>query len=69
MPSLSTISGMGEKAAALLKETAKETIFMSIDDIKNLAKTPKAALLKMKELGILDNLPDSNQMNLFDYIS
>ena len=63
MPSLSSIEGMGGKAAEQLKEAAKDGEFLSKDDIKSRAKIGQKSIDKMAELGILGDLPDSNQLS------
>ncbi|MGP1612679.1 MAG: PolC-type DNA polymerase III [Catonella sp.] len=67
MPALITIDGMGDKAAYALHEAAKKGEFLSKDDLKRRAKgTTQTAIDTMTELGILDGLPNSSQISLFD---
>lgn len=66
MPSLSTIDGLGEKAATQLKEAAKDGPFLSKDDLRNRAKLSKTVIEKMTELRLISDLPDSNQLS-FDF--
>ena len=69
MPALVTIGGLGDKAAYALYEAAKKGTFLSKDDLKQRAKgTTQTALDKMTELGIIDYLPNSSQISLFDII-
>ena len=69
MPALVTIDGLGDKAAYALYEAAKKGAFLSKDDLKQRAKgTTQTALDKMTELGIIDYLPNSSQISLFDII-
>lgn len=67
MPSLSSIDGLGEKAAESIVEAAKESPFLSQDDFRTRAKVSKTVVDKMVELGILKDLPESNQLSLFDF--
>ena len=68
MPSYTSIHGMGAAAADQLEEACKQGPFVSKDDIKDRAKVPQTTLDRMQQLGILGDLPDSNQFSLFDYI-
>lgn len=67
MPSLGTIEGMGEKAAEAVEEAAKDGIFLSKDDFRQRTKVSKTVLDLMADLGILSDLPESNQLSLFDF--
>lgn len=66
MPSLSSIDGLGEKAADSLAEAAAQGKFLSKDDIRGRGKVPRTVVDKMQELGLLEGLPESNQLSLFD---
>lgn len=63
MPSLSSIDGMGEKAAAQLKEEAAKAPFLSQDEIRTRAKISKTTVEKMAALGILSDLPETSQFS------
>lgn len=67
MPSLTSIDGLGEKAAESIVEAAKEGSFLSQDDLRTRGKVSKTIVDKMVELGILKGLPESNQLSLFDF--
>ncbi|MCR5272193.1 MAG: PolC-type DNA polymerase III [Lachnospiraceae bacterium] len=67
MPSLSSIDGMGEKAAEGVVEAAKDGPFLSKDDFRERSKISKTAVDLMADLGILGDLPESNQLSLFDF--
>lgn len=69
MPSFSSIEGMGDKAAEAMMEAAKDGEFLSKDDLKSRSKAPQSVLDKMGELGLLGDIPESNQYSLFDLIS
>ena len=66
MPSISTIDGLGNKAADAVVEAAKDGKFLSRDDFRQRTKVSKTVIDKMVELGILSDLPESNQLSLFD---
>ena len=62
MPSFSSIDGMGDTAAAQLKEAAKDGIFLSQEELKNRAKISGSVVDKMAELGILGDMPKTGQL-------
>lgn len=66
MPSINSIDGLGEKAADSIEEAAKDGAFLSKEDFRNRAKVGKTLCDLMAELGILKDLPESNQLSLFD---
>ncbi|MDD6065818.1 MAG: PolC-type DNA polymerase III, partial [Firmicutes bacterium] len=68
MPSLSTIDGLGEKAADAVMEAAQEGRFLSKDDFRDRTKVSKTVIDLMSDLGILGDLPESNQLSLFDLV-
>ena len=67
MPSLSSIDGLGDKAADAIVEAAKDGPFLSKDDFRMRTKASKTIIDLMSELGILGDLPESNQISLFDF--
>ena len=67
MPSLSSIDGLGEKAADSIEEAAKDGKFLSKEDFRNRTKVSKTICDLMAELGILGDLPETNQLSLFDF--
>ena len=66
MPSISTIDGLGDKAADAVVEAAKDGKFLSRDDFRQRTKVSKTVIDLMVDLGILSDLPESNQLSLFD---
>ena len=66
MPSISTIDGLGDKAADAVVEAAKDEKFLSRDDFRQRTKVSKTVIDLMVDLGILADLPESNQLSLFD---
>ena len=68
MPSLSSIDGLGEKAADAIVEAAKDGPFLSKDDFRMRTKVSKTVIELMDELGLLGELPESNQISLFDFV-
>ncbi len=69
MPSLNSIDGLGEKAADAIVEAAKNGPFLSKDDFRQRTKVSKTVVELMDTLNLLGNLPESNQISLFDFVS
>ena len=67
MPSLSSIEGMGEKAAEAVEEAAKDGEYLSLDDFRQRTKVSKTVIDLMADLGLFGDLPQSNQLSLFDF--
>ena len=67
MPSLNSIEGMGEKAADQVMEAAKDGPFLSKDDFRTRTKVPKTVIDLMDSLRLLGDLPETNQISLFDF--
>ena len=68
MPSLSSIDGLGEKAADAIMEAAKDGPFLSKDDFRSRTKVSKTVIDLMADLGLLGDIPESNQISLFDLV-
>ncbi len=66
LPALSTIGGLGDKAAVAIVDAVKDGPFLSKDDFRNRTKVSKTIMDLMTELKILDGLPESDQLSLFD---
>ncbi|MEE1313938.1 MAG: PolC-type DNA polymerase III [Lachnospiraceae bacterium] len=67
MPSFSSIDGMGEKAAEQAMIAAQDGSYTSIENFRDRTKVSKTIADKMKELGILKDLPESDQLT-FDFL-
>ena len=67
LPPFSTIDGMGEKAAEGVEAAAKDGKYLSRDDFRERTKASKTVVDYMGELGLLGDLPESNQLSLFDF--
>ena len=67
MPALSTIEGLGDKAADAVVEGAKLGKFLSREDFKNRCKVSGTVADTMADLGLLGDLPRTNQMSLLDF--
>ncbi len=66
MPSLNSIDGLGEKAADAIVEAAKDGPFLSKDDFRQRTKVSKTIIEMMDDMNLLGDLPESNQISLFD---
>ena len=66
MPPLSSIDGMGDKAAEAVEEASKDGPYLSRDDFRQRTKASKTVIDYMAELGLLTGLPESNQLSLFE---
>lgn len=69
MPSLSSIDGLGEKAADAVVEAAKDGPFLSKDDFRMRTKVSKTVIDLMASLNLFGDIPESNQISLFDFVS
>ncbi len=68
MPSIDSIDGVGQQAADSIVEAAKDGPFLSKDDFRERTKASKTIVDLMDSLGLLGNLPESNQISLFDFV-
>ncbi|MBD5459775.1 MAG: PolC-type DNA polymerase III, partial [Lachnospiraceae bacterium] len=68
MPSLNSIDGLGERAADQIVEAAKDGPFLSKDDFRDRTKVSKTVIEMMDSLNLLGDLPESNQISLFDLV-
>ena len=67
MPSLSSIAGLGLSAAEGVVYAAMDGPFLSKEDFRNRSKVSKTICDLMSDMGILGDLPESNQLSLFDF--
>ena len=67
MPSLSSIAGLGLSAAEGVVYAAMDGPFLSKEDFRNRSKVSKTICDLMSDMGILEDLPESNQLSLFDF--
>ena len=67
MPALNTIEGLGDKAAEAIEDAAKQGAFLSKDDFRQRTKVSKTVIDLMSDLGLLEELPETNQLSLFDF--
>ena len=67
MPALDTIEGLGDKAADAVVLAARDGQFLSKDDFRQRTKVSKTVIDFMADLGIFGDLPETNQISLFDF--
>ena len=68
MPCLSTIEGLGDKAADQIVEAVAFGPFLSREDFRDRCKVSQTNCDKMAELGLLGDIPISNQISLLDFL-
>ena len=68
MPRLDCIDGLGDKAADQVADAVKDGPFLSLDDFFDRTHVSRTVIDHMAELGLLDGLPKSNQLSLFDMV-
>ena len=64
-PPFNAIEGLGDTVALNLVREREKGTFISIEDVQRRGKVSQTLIDKMKEMGILKDLPDSNQLSLF----
>ena len=68
MPSFNSIDGLGENAADSIVEAAKKGPFTSKADFKSRAHVSQTITDEMSELGILGQIPETDQISIFDIL-
>jgi len=68
MPSLNSINGLGDKAAEQIEEAVKDGPFLSREDFRIRCKVSQTITDTMAQLGLLGDLPESNQMSILDLL-
>ena len=66
LPPFNSIDGLGDVAAELIMNAAEHGPFLSRDDFQARTKASKTVVALLGDLGILGDLPESNQLSLFD---
>lgn len=67
MPALDSIEGLGDKAADAVVLAARDGQFLSRDDFRQRTKVSKSVIDFMADLGIFGDLPETNQISIFDF--
>ncbi|MDD6347128.1 MAG: PolC-type DNA polymerase III [Lachnospiraceae bacterium] len=66
MPAINTIGGLGDTQADAVEAESRKGPFLSKDDFRIRTKVSKTIIDQLENLGILSNMPESNQISLFD---
>lgn len=61
----SSLPGVGEAAAIALAEAGKQGEYLSIEDMQVKTKVTKAVIETLKDVGVLNGMPESSQLSLF----
>ena len=67
LPPFSTIEGMGDKAADAVEMASVNGPYLSRDDFRQRTKVSKTVIDTMADLGLFGDIPESNQLSLFDF--
>ena len=65
-PPLNTIAGVSDAVAEAICQARSEGEFLSVEDFKKRAKIGNSIVEKLQEFHVLRDIPDTNQMSLFD---
>ena len=65
IPPFRTIDGLGETVSRAIVEERNKKAFLSIEDLQNRAKVSGTLIDKLRDMHILDGLPESSQLSLF----
>ena len=68
IPSLASIAGVGAPAAEPGVAASRGGPYLSLDDFRQRTKVSKTVIDLMADLGLFGNLPQSNQISLFDFV-
>jgi DNA polymerase-3 subunit alpha (Gram-positive type) len=69
LPALDSIDGLGDKAADAVAAEAARGRFISQEDFRNRTKISKTVINYLVQIGILKDLPESDQISLFEMLS
>ena len=59
------LDGLGDNVAEAIVKARKNGPFISMEDLRERGKVNTSAMEKLKDLGCLDNMSESNQLSLF----
>ncbi len=64
-PPFNSIEGLGDTVAKQIVKERDIQPFLSVEDVQKRGKVSQTLIIKMQEMGILKDLPESNQLTLF----
>jgi len=67
IPPFDSIDGLGKNVALSIVEERKKKAFISKEDLMKRTQINNTLLKELEDMGVLKNLQDTNQMNLFDF--
>jgi len=67
IPPFATLDGLGENNAVTVIEARKDGAFTSKEDLLRRTKLTSTNVAQLSEMGVLDELDDTDQMSLFDF--
>jgi DNA polymerase-3 subunit alpha (Gram-positive type) len=65
LPPFRAIDGLGDIVAKKIVEEREKSSFISIEDLQKRAKVSQTLIDKMRMMGLLDGMPENNQLTLF----
>ena len=65
IPPFRTIDGLGDTVSKAIVEEREKRPFISIEDLQKRAKVSQTLIDKLRDMHILDGLPESSQLSLF----
>ena len=65
IPPFKILDGLGDNVAESIVKARNERPFISKEDLMNRTQLSNTLLRKFEELGVLDDLDESNQISLF----
>ncbi len=68
MPALDTIDGLGGKAADAIVLAARDGAFLSKEDFRRRTKIGKTVTDTLERIGVLEGLPEGDQISMFDMV-
>ena len=60
-----TLDGLGDEVSKTIVKARKEKEFISIEDLQQRGKVSQTTIDKLRQLGVLDGLPETSQLSLF----
>ena len=64
-PPFSSIAGVGENAADAVAQAGQAGPYLSVEDFRARSGANSAVVQALRDLGVLDGLPETNQLTLF----